>query len=221
MPLKLFPPGTRKRNRFYIAKGRIHGTQYEFVCRDENGEKTTDRRAAERCVKRFRATLEAERQGHELRGRAIQTFGEAIDAYQRAQGPGPNDRRYLRKIKAELGDLPVVQVVRDDLLAAGRTLYPDARNETINRQVIAPGSAVLHYAADNDWAPYRRISRLPEREPEIRRPGVGTIELLVLTPRAKNGFWCSSWGIRERASLRHWACGRSTPTFRLVPTNCM
>lgn len=50
MPLKLFPPGTRKRNRYYVAKGRLRGVQHEFVCRDENGEKTADRRAAERCI---------------------------------------------------------------------------------------------------------------------------------------------------------------------------
>ena len=185
MPLKLFPPGTRKGNRYYIAKGRIRGVQYEFVCRIESGEKTTDRRAAQSCIKRFVAALETERQRGEPRRGMAKTFSDAIDAYVLARGPSQNDRRYLERIKAEIGHLPLADLVRDDLLAAGRMIYPDALNETINRQVIAPGSAVVHYAADNEWVPYRRIRRLPEREPEIRRPTAGTIELLLANTDGK------------------------------------
>lgn len=58
--LKLYPPGTRKNNRFYVAKGFVAGREYEVVCRDADGQKTANRRDAEQFVKKLEKRIKTE-----------------------------------------------------------------------------------------------------------------------------------------------------------------
>lgn len=184
--LKLYPPGTRKKNRYYIAKGYVAGREYEFVCRDPEGRKTANRRFAEEFVRKAEKKLKAEAPKLERRS-PVKTFGEVADAYAAARGISRNDARYLEKLKKawiESEELPLQDIAIGDVLpmhiaTAANALYAHCTNETRNRQAYAPAAAVLHFAADNRLRDYLVIKKLPEKEPESRRPAPGVAKLLL------------------------------------------
>ncbi len=184
--LKLYPPGTRKKNRFYVAKGYVGGREYEFVCRDPEGRKTANRRFAEEFVRKAEKKLKAEAPRPE-RHASVKTFGEVADAYVAARGISKNDARYLEKLKSariETEELPLQDIAICDVLpmhiaAAANALYARCTNETKNRQAYVPAAAVLHFAADNRLRDYVVIKKLPEKEPETRRPAPGVAKVLL------------------------------------------
>lgn len=156
--MPLIAPGKRKGNRFWLWRARIGGREYEI------STQCLDKEAARRVA------LDLEREIRNRRPDQVSrpsTFAEAATRFRTAHGrlSGPDDG-FLEKMECELGGLRLDAIVADDIVRAGRRIYPAAAAATINRQAIVPAAAVLHYAAEQGWCPYRRISRL--REPEAR-----------------------------------------------------
>lgn len=185
--MRLYAPGERRGNRYYIAKGSIGGREYEVVCRDEGGRPTQDRRAARRFAQQFERAARAE-----ARRGPPQTFAEVAAVYVEAVNAGPAQRRYVERLKGALingrplGDLCVADLRQADLDQAVAALYP-ARytNQTRNRQGYAPAAAVLHYAAGNEWCAYWPVRKQKEPEPETRRPMPGVRERLLRAAKGK------------------------------------
>jgi len=184
--LKLYPPGTRKDNRYYIAKGYVAGREYEVVCRDADGQKTTNRRAAEQFVKKLEKRIKDEAEKPRRRS-SIRTFGDVVDAYAAARCISRNDERYLERLKkawieseeAYLRDIAIGDVLPMHIAAAANAVYKKCSKETKNRQAYAPAAAVLHFAAESKLRDYIVIKKLKEKKPETRRPASGVAKLLL------------------------------------------
>jgi integrase len=167
--VKLYRPGTRKGNRTWIARGHVAGRQYEIATGARNAA------AARQAWERFAAAV---RQDRVARPGPL-TFAEVAEAYRLARRPSRNERRYIARLEAELGARAIAELRPIDIAEAAARLYPEARNETRNRQAYAPAAAILHFAAESGLRDYLVIRKLPEREPEARRPAAGVPEILL------------------------------------------
>jgi|GEM_PF-816744 len=206
MPLRLHPPGTRKGNRCYVARGRIEGRQYEI------STGATDARVARQIADRFereaREQLARERDSA-AQIECLETFGDVGRAWIEARRPGRNDRRYLTRLIEDpiLAPLAIDHVTQAHIHDAAARLLPTARNETRNRQVITPAAAILHWAAESDLCRYRRIRRLREAQPQSRRPPPGAAAALIEAAKdpAQRRFlivlWAQGWRITETLGL--------------------
>jgi integrase len=157
MSLKLVAPGKRKNNKFYLALGKINGRYYEISTR------TRDKVAAQRIKADAEARIRASGQATNRL-----TFGEAVDRYIARFDPGTDDLRRLNALKATIGQRPVDEIRQDDLTEAANKLCPGYQNSSKNRNIIVPAAAVLHYAAENEWCPYRRFAKYREPKPVTR-----------------------------------------------------
>jgi len=211
--MRIYPPGTRKGNRYYVAKGSVGGKQYEFVCRDAEGRPATNARTARQAVRTFER--EIRESGQPERPKAVKTWGEVADSYAEARGISANDQRYIKRltgawVKSEncyFGDLAIGDVLPLHVAEASNAAWPGCTNETKNRQGYTTAASVLHFAAENRLRDYVVIRKLPEKEPEIRRPDREAAKLLLKNTEADQWLlilvlFCQGWRITETLSLR-------------------
>lgn len=189
MGFTVYPPGTRKGNRRWLARVYIGTEEWEFVLEEAN-----DRRAARRLAGKFEA---AKRLGHPVSASAPpKTFAEIAARYRAARRPGRSERRYIARLEALLGARPVAGLAAADIHAAAHDLYPNAKAATKNRQAVAPAAAILHFGAEN-WpaeCPYLALRRLKEAEPERPRPSPQAVAaLLRAAGQADDGGDVADW----------------------------
>ena len=166
---RLYPPGSRKKNRYYVVRARIRG------CEFERSTKATTKPKAIEFAEEMVTTIEKD-----LSEDVVEvTFAQAADYYLEAQRASQSQRGFVTKLKTILGAKQVGDVKSGDIHRAAQRLYPGRKASTLNRNAIAPAAAVLHYAAEQDWCPYRRIKRLKEAPPPQRRPKPGDPEKLL------------------------------------------
>jgi len=162
MPLELIPPGKRKGNRFYIARGTIAGRQYEV------STKTTDKDAAEFFAAQFTTGIlkgGADEAPEQQPLEPARTFKEAAGRYLEGK-KGETDR--LRPVIREIGHLALAEVTQAHIVTTANRLCPGQTNSSKNRKAVTPISSVMHYAADNGWVAWLRIRRFKEDAPETR-----------------------------------------------------
>lgn len=157
--LKLIPPGKRKGNQFWVARGRILGKDVEFSTRER------DKGRAEIRAGEVIAEL--------LAGRAATdpdkvTFRHAAEAYTAWRKPDWEEVGRINKLTSVLGAKLVSAMTTADLVACADQLYPDHKASSRNRLVITPASAILHYAAEQKWCAWLRIRRFKESRPQTR-----------------------------------------------------
>jgi integrase len=158
--LKLIPPGRRKDNRFYIARGTIDGQPVEFSTRE------TDKGRAEAAAARLLPTFLNRRVTAEPQ--EVKTFRQAAEAYTAWRTPGWDEIRRINRLIADLGDRDIRTMTSSDLIGAAGRICPDHKASSRNRLVITPASAILHYAAEQGWCPWVRCRRFKEAKPETR-----------------------------------------------------
>jgi len=83
------------------------------------------------------------------------TFAGAVSRYLASGG----EQRFLRKVEAALGGLPLAEITQAAIDHGAAALYPGASPATKVRQYYVPVSAVVHFAAQNGWCEYRKIRR--------------------------------------------------------------
>lgn len=159
MPLYLYKrPGSKN---WYI-RGSVQDEQFD------RSAKTTVRAEAEQ----LRAKLEAESFKAQVYGkRSVGTFSQAVTAYLRAGG----DKSHLAGLLDRIGDASlrdVNQALLDDLASQ----RPDAKPATLVRQIYAPVSAVVNFAASDAGG------RLCEPV-KFRKPKIKNARVAYLTPR--------------------------------------
>jgi len=145
--MQFYAPGTRKGNRTYVVRAHVNGRQVEKVL------EATTRPDAKREADDFLASIH---------GRApdeIVTFAHAARAYMAWKKPRKDDAKWINKLIAHMGTRDVREIKSDDIRQAADALCPKVQNETKVRYVYTPCSAILHYAAEQDWCAYRRIRR--------------------------------------------------------------
>ncbi len=173
--LKLLPPGKRKGNRHYIARGTVGGRQIEFTTG------TADKAIAERVAAAAFAKFVAS-PSQPIIGRTFRYVAEAYVAFRypaltdaetaKMRGGDPELREKVAQTKRAidqinrlvtvLGHLPLEAISHADLVAAAESLCPSHKASSKNKLVIAPAAAILHYAADNKWCAYQRFKRFKE-----------------------------------------------------------
>lgn len=205
MPLRLYPPGTRKGNKSYYAIGSILGKQYEINTGKSNARDAE--RFARDAEKHIRTIAERERSEAAKNIKPQQTFRMAAEDYILAKGiDGGNEKYYIEGLIRELGHLVIGEVTGADVGRAARALYPTHANATLNRQAYTPAAAILHWAAENRIRDYIVIKKLCEEKPRSRRPATGTVEKLV---REAEGIerlfllvlWAQGWRVSEPLPL--------------------
>lgn len=159
MPLYLIPPGKRKGNRFYLARGQVGGRGIEV------STKTRDETAA----RRFAAELELKLLNSRLPepGEDV-TFVKAAELYIAYRDPPKYDRKRITRLNNAIGKKLIRNLRHADIIDAANLLYPNGVSATKNREAIRPAAAILHYAANNGLCGWLRIPLFKEARPKTR-----------------------------------------------------
>lgn len=192
--MQFYAPGKRKGNRTYVVRGSVNGEAFEKVL-----EATT----------LAKAKAEAEQYRDLIKGREPDepvTFSQAAHAYMAFKRPRRDDEKWIRKLIAYMGGRDVRDIKSDDITKAADALCPHVINETKVRYVYTPASAILHYAAEQDWCAYRRIRRPSFSRRSKRSPASETAMRLLLGNTASHQHLLLAWlyetGQRITDSLR-------------------
>ncbi|MBI1243799.1 MAG: tyrosine-type recombinase/integrase [Alphaproteobacteria bacterium] len=176
MPLKLIPPGRRKGNPYWIARGVVAGKLREF----STGE--VDKAAAEAFAIRAAGKIV---DGHSTPDPERMTFRMAANAYEAWRTSSRSTRARIKKLADHFAAKPIRTIVQADLVAAADELYAGKKAATKNRCVVTIASAVLHYAASNKWCEYQRFRRFKEPRPVTRAVSLETMGALVEATEGK------------------------------------
>lgn len=201
MSYRVCPPGTRKGNRFWIARVWVWGKEHEFVCVEPDGSKAKDARAATRIAKAFhRHAIQQGRPAENVAGKPV-TFADAAEKYivGRAVSKQMETRVRLLADDPIFGRLPLDTIVQDDVYAAAhRIRRPKRRRATLsnhskNREIVAPAAAVMHYAHENEWCRYLKIKALDQPSPQNRRPVAGAGDALIAAMEGRKRLLVLLW----------------------------
>lgn len=158
MSYKLLPPG--ERGPFWYARGSVAGRRFEVSTGQRN------RAAAKEWAIQYVATLASAPNP----SKGPVTFRAAAEAYKSFRKPAPYDATWIDRLVGYLGNEMVDEIVQARLVSAAEELLPGRANSTKNRQIFTPASAILHYAAEQEWCPYRRFKRLKVSRKSPRKP---------------------------------------------------
>lgn len=198
MPLKLIPPRAGKSPYWYI-RGTLYGRTIDASTKER------DKKAAQRFKERFEIALAKE----DSERRSVATFEVAAELYMNFRNPSERDRVWINRVVKMIGALPIADIRQHTLVSAANELYPRAKPETKNRQVLGIASAILHYAAENNLCPYIRVKKFKEKAPEARAVSREVAEALIAAAdedMARLLIWLFHQGWRISDTLRvQWA----------------
>lgn len=170
MSIRLYAPGSRKGNRYWLARITVDRRRAEI------STGATDRAAALNFAREFERRL---REDRPPRPGEVVTFARAADAYLAYRDPSDAERSRVARVRAVLGQRIVAELRQADLVEAARLLKPRVAPATLNREIIRPAAAVLHYAARNGWCDWLRVELFREPRPKTRAVSVETATALV------------------------------------------
>lgn len=191
---RLCPPGSRKHNPHYLWRGSVNGKEVEFSCH------TGNRADAQEYVRG-----EIQRRD---RVRSLKTFGDVADMYMDMKQSSRAQRAFIKRLTDEAGNVPIELVREVHMAPVVRQHYSEAKASTINRQVIAPFAAIIHWAAEQDLCAYRPVRRLPEQQ-AARRAAPGIVgDLLMANTKGQQKALCAlvtmqGWRLSDCLAL-HW-----------------
>ena len=159
--LKVYPPGTRKGNRWCIIKGRLNGRAIERTLKG-----ITDPEEGRSIAREYsRAAAETARPDERSDAGHPQTFRELAERYAADRRISRHECAYINRlvcivIKSRgqvLGDISIAELVPAIAREAAISIYGHRTAATMNRAGISPFSAIVHFGAENQWMPYLRI----------------------------------------------------------------
>lgn len=164
MPIRFIPPGERKGNRFYIARGTL-----DDLGEIEVSTKETDLRRAKDA---FRSLVAELRKGRVPGPGEEVTFAQAATHYLAYRNllPAHFDAKKVATLVSyrPLASKLVTEITGADLHAAAKALYPGQMNASWNRSAVGPAAWVLHYAAEQKWCPWLRVKMFKMPKPKTR-----------------------------------------------------
>lgn len=208
MSLRIVPPRAGK-SPFWTVRGTFAGRSIDA------STKTRDKEIAEQ----FKARLEIELAQQEAQKYAPVTFKSAAQFYIDYRDPKPQDRKYIAKIVAVLGDDECAEIKQHMLIRTANRLYPDAQPSTKNRNVLMPAAAILHYAAENNLCPYMRVRKFKEKAPEPRSVTKDIARVLIANSEGKmrlalTWLFCQGWRISDMLRVQIPQIDRKAGTVR-------
>lgn len=97
------------------------------------------------------------------------TFAEACVLYLNPKiNPEVPERHYLEPIIKKIGNLNLAKITPGAIKALGPQIYPEAKPQTWNRQVIKPVRAVINFAHEHGLCPPIRIKGFAEKDKKVR-----------------------------------------------------
>lgn len=174
----LYPPGSRKGNRFWICRGTVDGEPQEGTSEVEDpGGKEAAWQWWCRIVGQIRDQSRALRTDHPA------TLGELMDTWIAVNRPDRRRESYFTRLRDDpiAGPIRLDRVTEHDLHQAARRHYPDCKGQTLNRCAIGPWKTALNYAARQGWCAPVLCDRFPEAAVKPRRPAEGTGAKLIRT----------------------------------------
>ena len=136
---------------------QVAGTFKGIRVRKSTG--TTDKATAET----IRASFEADILDGEF-GKRHPTFEEACDGYLADGG----EARFMLKVFEAFDGRELRHITGNTIRTAAREAYPDAKGATLNRQFIAPASAVINWGHQQGMCNPIKVKRFPVEKPERR-----------------------------------------------------
>lgn len=176
MPFKLIPPGRRKGNPYWLARGVVGGKLREF----STGE--VDKAAAERFALLAGGKIA---DGDRAADTQRLIFRQAAERYTNFRTCCRTDLGRINRLADHFGTKLIRDLTHGDLVAAAEALYPGKKASTKNRCVVAIAGAILHYAASNQWCAYIRFPRFKEPKPVTRAVSVDAMRALVEAAEGK------------------------------------
>lgn len=156
MSLKLIPPGKRRNKTYYIF-GRYEGQKIEV------STGTDDYTTAKEFLRTFLDHLRKRKNV-----KKVMSFEEAAQSYIDHHAPSDYDEKCIMRMCEFIGDKPIMDIVQDDIFRVVRTIFTKQSASTKNRHGITPASAILNYAAENQWRSPIKIKRYDPPEPKTR-----------------------------------------------------
>lgn len=215
MSLRIVPPRAG-RSPFYTIRGTFA---------DRAIDASTKARDAEG-AKRFKARLEIELARQEAEQYAPTTFKRAADLYIDYRNPVKQDRAYIKKLVAILGDRELSEIKQHMLVHAANSLYPEGQASTKNRNALMPAAAILHYAAENGLCGYMQVRKFKEADPEPRSVTKDIARVLIANSegdmrKALVWLFCQGWRISDMLRVQRTHIDRKAGTvkYKISKTN--
>lgn len=177
-PYRLFAPGARRGNPYFIVRGRKpDGREYEATTG------CTDQASAERVAAVIHARMCAESPA--TAKPLVVTFSDAADAYIRFRTPSRVELERIERLRRVLGKLPVSDVGQDDLVRTANQHPAAVTGATLNREYVRPFAAILHYARDAGMRGDIRVRAFKERAPSVRVAEKTHVALLIANAKTE------------------------------------
>lgn len=197
MPFRLYAPGTRKGNRYYVARITASGKTIE------SSTNTTDEKTARRVATEAERRLRDE-QKRVPSGKVI-TFRDAAALYIEFRQPSKVDQQRIDKVVARLGRMKILDIRAADIHQLAVRLHPNDTAATRNRNVIRPAVTVLHHAANAGLCGWIKVNSFKEARPTTRaltpEAAAALIEAAESGPQRRLLVWLFLQGTRITATL--------------------
>lgn len=215
MSLRIVAPRGGK-SPFYTVRGTFAGRIIDA------STKARDKEGAER----FKTRLEVELARKQADQYGPITFKSAAELYLDYRNPRKQDRTFIAKLVAVLGDEQLKEIKQHMLIRAANLIYRDAQPSTKNRNALVPAGAILHYAAENNLCPYMRVRKFKEKTPEPRSVTKDLARVLIANSEgsmrmAMVWLFCQGWRISDvlRVQWQHIDREAGTVKYRIGKTD--
>jgi integrase len=132
------------------------------------------------------------------------TFTQAAELYKAFRKPRAVELKRIDKVVRELGRRRIDELRHSDLVSVADRLLPGRAPATLNREVMRPCAAILHYAAENGYCGWMRVKLFEEPQPPTRPARPETMERLINVAEGRKQLlllWLSRHGTRITQTL--------------------
>ncbi len=143
-----YKPGTRRKNRHWIARGRIQGREYE-----PSFAEARNKRDCQEAWDKFKRDI---REGNTAR--TAPTFSNAVNHYEKTGKRSVAQMGFARTLETELGPMLLDFIRPGHIRAMALKLYPGRKASTLNRNVLRVASAVINTTGGTSSATGKPLS---------------------------------------------------------------
>jgi integrase len=159
--LNLIPPGQRKNNATYLARGSVANKVYEF------NTYATDEKTARKVARELTESILREAKENRPAPEKM-TFAHVAGSYVRFRNPSRTDCQRIDHVVREFGKMRIREIRAVDVHELAIRMLPNAKAATRNRNVIRPIVTVLHHAANSGLCEWVKVKAFPEPRPVTR-----------------------------------------------------
>lgn len=178
---KIYPPGSfRGRSGWHVRGKDMYGRPIEGRLPPEVTTAGAAERLGRQLLKRSNSRPPPPVEAAPARP-DDHSFEAAARAYQRIRRPRPADWERIEKLIAcpAIGPVDVARLTTDQAATFATATKPGVKPDTLNREVITPYGAVLHYAHELGWRDNPTIRRFGEQEDAVPAVKPAEVDRLV------------------------------------------